>query len=60
MRRSSFLSFCFEGFEIVFRNFNLVLFTVVEQISDSASLYGKSIQGNDVCLLVKQNVGLSC
>lgn len=28
-------------------------FRVVEQVSDSASLYSKSIQGQDVCLLVK-------
>ncbi|KAJ8305493.1 hypothetical protein KUTeg_016038 [Tegillarca granosa] len=28
-------------------------FRVVEQVSDSASLYSKSIQGHDVCLLVK-------
>jgi len=29
-------------------------FSVVEQVENSASLYSKSIQGHDVCLLVKQ------
>ncbi|XP_069127630.1 AP-3 complex subunit delta-1-like [Argopecten irradians] len=30
-------------------------FTVVEQVSNSASLYSRSIQGHHVCLLVKKN-----
>ena len=33
-----------------------VVFLVVEQVERSASLYSKSIQGHDVCLLVKQLV----
>lgn len=30
--------------------------TLVEQIDDTASLYGHSLQGHHVCLLLKQNV----
>ena len=30
--------------------------TLVEQINDTASLYGHSLQGHHVCLLLKQNV----
>lgn len=32
--------------------------TLVEQIDSSASLYGQSLKGHHVCLLVKQNVSL--
>lgn len=32
--------------------------TLVEQIDDTASVYGHSLQGHHVCLLLKQNVSL--
>lgn len=38
---------------IICRNCNL---TLVEQIEDTASLYGHSLKGHHVCLLLKSNV----